>query len=102
VNEISLMIGVGAATIAVEFSGCAGGLLSWGFAEATPERHKKPNDPEISQRTTIAPCTRRMSERMTSMAAGLSGLKKRNAHSSRKGKARHARREASLFVVAIC
>ena len=39
---------------------------------------------------------------MTGMSAGLSGLKKRNAHSQEKGQARHAGREASLFAVAIC
>src|SRR6266850_441708 len=73
-NEISLMNEVVVETIAVEFSGCAGGLSSGGFAEATPERHKMPNDPEISQRTRIAPCTRRMSKRMTAGSAGLSRL----------------------------
>src|SRR6266446_3158135 len=74
VNEISLMNGVVMERIAAEISTCAGELSSGGFAEATPERHKMPNDPEISQRTRIAPCTRRMSKRMTAGSAGLSRL----------------------------
>jgi len=84
VNEISLMKGVVVEKIAAEISACAGELSSGVLADVAPERHKMPNDPEISQRTRIAPCTRRMSERMAGMAGGLSGLKKRNAHSSRK------------------
>src|SRR6266436_4857312 len=70
--------------IAREFSACAGELSPAGIADVAPARHKIPNDPEISQCTRIAPCTRRMSERMTSDSTGLSAPKKRKVCSSRK------------------
>src|SRR5882672_2316701 len=76
VNEISLMNGVVMERIAAEISTCAGELSSGALADATLERHKMPNDPEISQRTRIAPYTRRMSERMTSGSTGLSATKR--------------------------
>src|SRR6266849_9779205 len=76
VNEISLINGVVVERIAAEISTCAGELSSGGFAEATPERHKMPNNPEISHRTSIAPCTRRIHERMTAVAPGLSETKR--------------------------
>ncbi len=85
--------------IAAEISACVGELSSGVLADVEPERHSMANDREMSQRTRIAPCTRRMSERMTGMADGLSGLKKRNAHSSRKeaGSPREMRSEPVVF-----
>jgi hypothetical protein len=74
-NEISLISGVVGATSAGEIASCAGELSSGGFADVAPERHNTPSDPEMSHRTSIAPCTRRMSEGMTAMAAGLSAAK---------------------------
>jgi hypothetical protein len=76
------MSGVVAAASAGEITSCAGELSSGDFADVAPERHKMPNELEISQRTCIAPCARRMSKGMTAGSAGLSGLEKRSAHSS--------------------
>ena len=73
VNETSLMSGV-AATIADDVFAFAGEVSSGGCADAAPERHSIPNDPERSQRTIISPCTRRMREQMTGSSAGLSRL----------------------------
>src|SRR6266850_6532901 len=84
VNEISLMNGVVVVTLADEKSSCDVDESSGGFAEVAPERHKIPNELEISQRTSIAPCTRRMSERMTAGSTGLSAPKKHKVCSSRK------------------
>jgi hypothetical protein len=72
VKEISLINEVVAPPIAAELSARGGELFSGGFAVVAPERHNMPNDPEMSQRTIISPCTRRMSERMTPGSAGLS------------------------------
>src|SRR6266850_3786901 len=84
VNEISLISEIVGETLTGEISACAGDGLSCGLADVEPTRHKMPNDTEMSQRTRIAPCTRRMSERMTSGSTGLSALKKQKVCSSRK------------------
>src|SRR2546426_2036411 len=93
------MKGVVVEKIAAEISACVGELSSGVLADFEPERHSMANDPEMSKPTRIAPCTRRMSEWMTGMADGLSGLNKRNAHSSRKkaGKPREMLSQHGVF-----